>query len=155
MDSDISRYKLIDGNYMLKTIRIVLIGGIVLLSACHKKSKQSSPVPPANVMKSAVTEVLGEKFKTLPNATNSLFLCMKKSETGNEIMYSTHVVIWDSVASKIIYQKRFRGEKIRWYDNDHIQVTEIPGIVREDERPRPFLVNVKTGKKQEIRSQKK
>ena len=106
-------------------------------------------------MKNAVQDVLGEHFKSLPNGSHDLVLCVVKNEIKSEVMYVTNVAVWDSATMKIIFQKNYPGGKVRWRNHDHIEVSQMPGIVRPNEGVRRFLVNVRTGRKQALKSESK
>lgn len=121
-----------------------------LITACHQNSKQKRPADATQIMKNAVEEVLGKKFKTSPNGSRDLVLCLAKNEIKSELMYTTKVVVWDSAARKIIFQKNYPGGKVRWRNHDHIEVSQMPGIVRPNEGEHAFLINVRTGQKQAL-----
>ncbi len=137
---------------MLKIKYISLFLFFIFNAACHPKPKQNISTDLNIAMKTAVQEILGKKYKTIPNSSRELVLCLTKNKIKSEVMHTLHVVVWDSVSGTIIFQKGYPGGKVRWYDRDHLEVVQIPGIVRNDEQPRPFLIDVHTGKKQQLNS---
>lgn len=103
----------------------------------------------------AITQLLGSGYKTIPNTSDSLLLCLSKKDNNSERMDSVHAVVWDKIAEKIIFQKKFPGGKVSWYDAGHIKVVQMPGIVRDNEGAKSVIINIRTGEKQRLGDQLK
>lgn len=132
---------------MLTSVRILLPVLFFLLIGCHTTGQKAASKPSSQMMRQSVEKILGEKYKSIPNISDSLVLCIAKKQNQAEVMQTVHAVVWEKATNKIIFQKRYRGGTVSWFDAEHIKVMHVPGIVREDEGMRSTIVNIRTGQK--------
>lgn len=125
---------------LLKGIGFVLICG--LLTCCASSSKTDSMSKEG--YKQAIEEKLGTPVTYTNNEANDKILCVKEDGNSDDSKINRVFVVWDIENSKILYEKNMKGGYVKWFDNDHLEISNEIGVVQPDKDKEDYIqiVNV-------------
>lgn len=109
-----------------------------LLAGCSQSKDTPSNGQPMVTDTSKYEQVAKEKFKEnyvmQYNSTKSYILCLKKGDYSKEHNYTSSYFIYDPAKDSIVYEETIGKGSVKWLNDNQVQVSIIPGIVKGDEK---------------------
>lgn len=129
-------------NLLLKNAFIAIIS--VLLVNCASSTKTDSMSN--DDYKQTIEEKIGTPVSYISNEANDKILCVKEEANSDESKVGRVLVVWDIENGKIIYEKNMKGGYVKWFDNDHLEIAGVIGVVQPDKDKEDYIqiVNVMT-----------
>lgn len=129
-------------NLLLKNAFIPIIS--VLLVNCASSTKTDSMSN--DDYKQSIEGKIGTPVSYISNEANDKILCVKEDDNSDETKVNRVFVVWDIENSKIVYEKNMKGGYVKWFDNDHLEITGVIGIVQPGKEKEDYvqIVNVLT-----------
>ena len=111
-----------------------IITTLFLLAACVTgcKTSHSNKTNP-DELNSLLASKLGESVTTEYNESQTFVLAYQKISLQEN--KARHYVVVKLADNSIVLQGSFRPGSIRWYDNNRIEVADLPGTVTLDDNP--------------------
>jgi hypothetical protein len=92
-------------------------------------------------------EKFGDEYNFVENQNGKFILCYKIWEDKNQLHSSLHYFVYEAYQNEIIYEEKLNDSKIKWLDDQNLEITNTPEVISGDDNITVFILNVLTKEK--------
>jgi hypothetical protein len=92
-------------------------------------------------------EKFGDEYNLAENKNGKFILCYKIREDKNRLHSSLHYFVYEASQNGIIFEEKLNDSKIKWLDDQNLEITITPEVISGDDDITVFILNVLTKEK--------
>lgn len=124
-------------------IKISTVCLIMIYGHCAP-SKELASYKSAEVL---AQEKFGDEYNLAENENGKFILCYKIREDKNRLHSSLHYFVYEASQNGIIFEEKLNDSKIKWLDDQNLEITITPEVISGDDDITVFILNVLTKEK--------
>jgi hypothetical protein len=118
---------------------------LILINGCCATSLELSGFERAAVL---AKEKFGDEYNLVENQDGKFILCYKIREDKNQLHSSLHYFVYEASQNGIIFKEKLNDSKIKWIDDQNLEITITPEVISGDDDIKVFILNVHSKEKQ-------
>lgn len=117
---------------------------LIMIYGCCAPSKELASYKSAEVL---AKEKFGDEYNLAENENGKFILCYKIREDKNRLHSSLHYFVYEASQNGIIFEEKLNDSKIKWLDDQNLEITITPEVISGDDDITVFILNVLTKEK--------